>query len=212
MIDLAAMMRRTMVVVADWRGRESAELQAWMGQWPRTAYVSNMPGGREAMADGVPAWRRLVARWFLKAAALGTDLRWLLSIDDDMLPGPELTPLLAWEGMLAGARYVRPDGREAHPNPGEIGLACHKVHRDVLEAVGPDVYRKERPANCECVSFLAAAAAAGYMPEKLGTVDHVIPMIARPGRIGSGRCQLRFRYSAPSLKGQGDEEKRPCET
>lgn len=133
-----------------------------------------------AQRPPAPLVRDAEAERFLQT----TDLPWLFFLSGDHAWGPEADPLLTCPEPVAGCRYLDARRHEVHPNPGEVGAGCIRIHRDALAKIAPPWFtrfcRRGRTARlrCSCETFGAKARAVGILPEKVGSIGHRISMVA----------------------------------
>ena len=175
-------------------------LKAYLARFAHAARVSQILDDEDRFADFIATRRNRVAEWFLAE----TDLAYLLMLDHDHIPGDELEPLLASAADVVGTAYVRASGNSAHPGDGDAGAGCLRISRTALERIGPPwfafVFNARGTAIdlCECGYFCRKARAAGFHPVKAGSIDHIIPMVARPIAGEHTKARVTFLKDLPA--------------
>ena len=171
-------------------------INSWLMDWlvpcENVARLSDLRIGDGDFSDFIAMRRNRVVQWFLDK----TDLPWLVMLDNDHVLDSDVIPLLTSPVDVAGAAYVRGNGTLAHASDGQIGCGCLKVSRAALKKIGAPWFMFEfsddgqSVKNCECGFFSNRAKNAGYYPQQIGRVMHLITMIARPD--DSGKASARF--------------------
>jgi len=162
------------VAVVDGRG-PVYELAQWLRDIPDPWYVSRMgdfPDDRAWWVTGNA--KNAAAAKFLAES----DKRFLVLIDDDMVPSAETRETMICEAPIASARHWGRWGGVVHNHPdGVVGMGFVKIRRDVLEAVGPNPFTVEAERECECMAFCRKAKAAGFLPLHVGACGHQVPVV-----------------------------------
>jgi len=185
------------VVVVDGR-KPVLELATWLEDVPDAWYVSqwgDWPDEREWWMSGNA--KNLAAAKFLAESTK----RYLLVIDNDMVPDDGVRETLLSAASVAGARHWGRWGGFVHNHgTGDVGMGFTKISRDVLEAVGPDPFTVKGNKECECMAFCRKARAAGYLPLEVGFCGHQVPVVVMPDGKGGALVRAPRRPKKPAKK------------
>lgn len=192
------------VVVFDFRG-VGRHLRSFLDIMPNVKRASDIcPDDKGAMYL-LPMRRNVVAQWFLEQ----TDLPWLLMVNDNVIPLPEIKELLDCKADVAGAHFFSRAGHEGHTADGSACTACMKVSRTALERIPRPWFKHEFNADhterlmCDCGWFCKQAIAVGFHPLKVGLVAHVMEVAIAPPLTEKGECRFMFLHQ---IKPMGDAE------
>jgi hypothetical protein len=148
------------------------------------------------LPDLLACRRNRILQWFRDEGST----RWLLMIDDDMVPVARTEELLACRADVAAARAWARTGREAHPHG--VSVSCVKISRRAVEAVPPPWFKFAvsadglRPEGCECRYFWRKFHRAGFTPAVAGLVGHRMPVVVLPGSGEPGECRPVFLFES----------------
>jgi len=176
-------------VLFAWRG-ENGLLGKWLSRFPHVRRMQRENGYQTT--DCLAAWRNQAVKWFLKE----TDRKWLVFLDDDIVPLKETELLLDCEADIAGCHFFSKNGCEGHGVDGHISMAAAKFSRRALEKIAPPWFAfgfnedGTELAQCECDYFTAKARVAGFHPVKAGLVGHIVSAVMIPGE--EGKAKLKF--------------------
>lgn len=137
---------------------------------------------------GVAQVRNRAVNRFLQEDA--EDYRHLLMVDADMIWLPETDAMLEdLRADIAYARHIDRAGRLAHE--GSLGCGCLRISRAAAAKIQPPWFAFQHDEQgcadeaCECSYFRRKAEAAGFAPQALCPIGHIVPMLAVPGPLGA---------------------------
>ena len=162
-------------------------LRSWAARFPnrRILNVSDFP-------DHVAAHRNRVFKWFRDECTA----KWLIMMDDDVVPIAATDAFVQAEGDIIGAKAIAKTGSEMHPHA--FSMTAVKVHRRVIEAVTPPWFAFMFTPDgvmqelCECLYFHKKATEAGFRTTQAGAVGHRFMVTVVPPGEGETRPQLLF--------------------
>ncbi len=156
----------------------NAHLQRWLDTEHLHVHQTNLVPFPDALA----VTRNRTVEFFLHRC----DFEWMLLLDDDIVPLPEMEAMLQSADPIAGCAYIGRRGAVEHPENGELAAGCLKVHRVVFEKLIRPYFMFEFTSDglsrtaCECAYFCRKAREAGYVPQRIGRVGHIIQTVAIP--------------------------------
>ena len=178
------------VVVFDTRPLNSY-LSKWLERFKHVQFTSKICPGSFNSLDLVPCKRNQAIKWFLEE----TKLKWLLMLDDDIIPlddlanCPKTWPLIKSEKDVVSARFISKMGNEAHGRGGDVAMAAVKISRTLLKKIKPPYTHFAFNADetermvCECDYFAAKCRDAGFYPTKAGAVGHIVQAAVVPSPL-----------------------------
>jgi hypothetical protein len=191
------LLARVQLIILEGRGPATTPLLEWCEKFPHVLRARHPFGS--PVTDLLAVWRNQLVRWFLD----GTRLPVMLMMDADCVPTPETAELVTCDAPVASARVVARTGREAHAYDGGVSCAALRVTRAALLAMGPPWFafgvRSDglREEHCECEYFADRARQNGYHPVRVGTVGHLVEVIAVPGSVPGMPPSLTFPAEWP---------------
>jgi len=179
------------VVVIDGRG-PVLELALWLKTVPNRWFVSqwgDFPDDRHWWTSGNA--KNLAVQKFLAES----DKRYLLLIDDDMVPEDGVRETLLSKAPIASARHWGRWGGFVHQHgQGDVGMGFVKIRRDILEQLDDNPFSIDNKGECECMGFCRKVRALGYMPLEVGFCGHQVPVVVMPD--GKGGAMVRAPRSS----------------
>jgi len=189
------------VVVFDFRGVHR-HLRAWLDTMPHVKRASDICPDDKNSLYLLAMRRNIVAQWFLEKS----DLPWLLMVNDNVIPLPEISGLLDTQADVAGAHFFSRAGHEGHTGDGIAATACMKLSRTALERIPRPWFKHKYNADqtkrleCECIWFCHQAVKAGFHPLKAGLVAHRIEVALIPPEKPNGECRMKFLHQIEPFK------------
>ena len=174
---------RIQLIVLEGREPATEPLVEWSATFPHVLRARHPFGS--PVSDLLAVWRNQLVRWFLDHTRLPA----LVMMDADCVPTAETVELVTCEAPVASARVVARTGRDAHAYEGGVSCAALRVTRAALVAMGPPwfqfVLRGDglQEEQCECQYFANKAHQCGFHPVRVGTVGHLVQVIAVPGTV-----------------------------
>lgn len=112
--------------------------------------------------------------------------KYLLMINDDMVPLPESTPILTEDGDLVYLASSSSRGTIEHLGDKNFSSACWRASAELLQSFGPPWFRVGHSGDvcdrtyCDCMYFKDRAQEAGFDAKMVGIVGHRVNIILHP--------------------------------
>jgi hypothetical protein len=152
-------------------------LAQWVKEFPHHV-IGHAPNG---LRDFLSLWRNQMVKGFLCSPA-----KWLVMLDDDMLPVDDTMAFIESEEPICGPAYIAKGGHQAHGSEGVVGLGAVKVAREVFLKVPPPWFSVgvspdgSELTECECIWFCRKAWEVGYRPKTIGRIGHIMEVAVLP--------------------------------
>ena len=110
----------------------------------------------------------------------------LLSLNHDMVPLPETTPILTLDGDLLYCASSSSRGSIEHLGDKQFSSACWRASEKLLSSFGPPWFRVGHSGDitertyCDCMFFKDRAQEVGFDAQMVGIIGHKVSVIVFP--------------------------------